>query len=93
MAQANPERSRPLAFLRANELALLFGAGAVLDGVNAASLALMAVVTWQLASSALVDWLTVLLAALSGVLLLRFKFNSAWLVAGGAAVGWADGCL
>ena len=66
-------------------------AGAFLDGVNAASLALMAVVTWQLSAAALVDWLTVLLAALSGVLLLRFKLNSAWLVAGGAAVGWAKG--
>src|SRR5687768_18254320 len=34
-------------------------AGAVLDGVNVASLALMAVVSWQLARAALVDALTV----------------------------------
>jgi chromate transporter len=33
-------------------------AGAVLDGINAASLSLMAVVTWRLGSAALVDWLT-----------------------------------
>jgi chromate transporter len=60
---------------------------AFLDGVIVASLGLMAVVTWQLARSALVDWLTLLLAALSAVLLMRFKVNSAWLVLGGALIG------
>jgi chromate transporter len=64
-------------------------AGAVLDGINAASLALMAVVTWQLGAAALVDWLTVLLAIGAGVLLLKFRLNSAWLVLGGAAAGLA----
>jgi chromate transporter len=64
-------------------------AGAVLDGVNVASLALMAVVTWQLGRAALVDWLTSVLAAVSAVLLLRFRSNSAWLVVGGAVVGLA----
>jgi len=62
-------------------------AAAVLDGVNVASLALMAVVTWQLGRAALVDPLTILLAALSAILLLRFRVNSAWLVLGGAVVG------
>jgi len=62
-------------------------ARAALDAVNVASLALMAVVTWQLADAALVDAWTVLLAAASAVLLLRFRVNSAWLVLGGAAVG------
>jgi chromate transporter len=62
-------------------------AGAVLDGVNVASLALMAVVTWQLGRAALVDPITVTLAAISLVLLLRFRVNSAWLVLGGALVG------
>jgi chromate transporter len=62
-------------------------AGAFLDGVNAASLALMAVVTVQLTSAALVDWLTVVLALTSAFLLLRFKLNSVWLVAGGALAG------
>ena len=57
-------------------------AGAALDGVNVASLALMALVTWQLARSALVDWSTLALAAGSVALLLRFpRLNSAWLVA------------
>jgi chromate transporter len=62
-------------------------AGRVLDGVNVASLALMAVVTWRLGRAALVDAVTVLLAVLSAVLLLRFRINSVWLVLGGAAVG------
>lgn len=62
-------------------------AGAFLDGVNVASLALMAAVTWQLAQVALTDWIAVLLATISGVLLFRFRINSAWLVIGGAVLG------
>lgn len=62
-------------------------AGAVLDGVNVASLALMAVVTWQLGRAALVDPLAVALAAVSALLLLRNRIDSAWLVLGGALVG------
>jgi chromate transporter len=62
-------------------------AAAALDGVNAASLALMAVVTATLAHAALVDAATVALAALSAVLLVRFRVNSAWLILGGATVG------
>jgi chromate transporter len=60
---------------------------AFLDGVVVASMGLMTVVTWQLAGSALVDPLTLLLAALSGLLLIRFKINSVWLVLGGAVIG------
>lgn len=63
--------------------------GAFLDGVVVASLGLMVVVTCQLARAALVDWLTILLAAISAVLLIRFKVNSAWLVLGGALLGLA----
>jgi chromate transporter len=58
-----------------------------LDGANAASLALMAVVTWQLGRAALVDWLTVVLAVAAALLLFRFRLNSAWLVLGGGAAG------
>jgi len=64
-------------------------AGAVLDGVNVAALALMAVVTWPLFVSAVVDWLTLALTAISLLLLLRFRVNSMWLVLGGAVVGLA----
>jgi chromate transporter len=63
-------------------------AGAFLDGVNAAALSLMLIVTYQLARAALVDLTTVLLAITSAAILLRFKFNSAWLVLGGAVLGW-----
>lgn len=64
------------------------GAAAFLDGVNVASLALMAVVTAQLARAAVVDVPTLVLAALSAVVLLRFKPNATWLVLGGAVAGW-----
>ena len=59
-----------------------------LDGVNAASLGLMAVVTGQLGLAALVDWLTVILAVLSFVAVFRFKVNSAWLVVAGGLIGF-----
>ena len=62
-------------------------AAALLDGVNAASLALMAVVTVHLAMAALVDPLSVAVAAVSAVALFGFGANSAWLVAAGAAIG------
>jgi chromate transporter len=64
-------------------------AGALLDGVNVASLALMAGVSWRLGRAAIVDPTTGGLALLSLVLLVRFRVNSAWLVAGGALVGLA----
>jgi len=62
-------------------------AGALLDGVNVAALALIAVVTWQLFRSAVVDWTTLVLCALSFFLLIRYRVNSVWLVLGGAVVG------
>lgn len=63
-------------------------AGAFLDGVNAAAMALMFVVTYQLGRAALIDARTILLAVISAVILFRFHVNSAWLVLGGAIVGW-----
>jgi chromate transporter len=62
-------------------------AGGFLDGVNAASLGLMAGVTWTLGLAAIIDWMTVAIALLSGIALVRFKVNSAWLVIGGAVLG------
>ena len=62
-------------------------AGAFLDGVNVAALALMVAVTGQLARTALVDPLTVVLTLVSATALLRFKLNAAWLIAGAAALG------
>jgi len=63
--------------------------GAFLDGLNVASLALMVVVTWQLGRSAVIDAVTVGIALVAAVLLLRFRVNSLWLVLGGALLGWA----
>ena len=62
-------------------------AGAFLDGVNAASLALMAVVTWQLGVSAITNLLTAAIAILSAILLYTTRVNSAWLIATGAVAG------
>jgi chromate transporter len=62
--------------------------GSFLDGVNAASLGLMAIVAWRLGSDALVDGWTVAIGLLSLVFLLGFKVNSAWLVVMGGAAGW-----
>jgi chromate transporter len=62
-------------------------AGAALDGVNVASLALMAVVSWQLGRASLVDAPTIALALASVVALTRYRLNSAWLIAAGAAAG------
>jgi chromate transporter len=64
-------------------------ARAALDGVNVASLALMAVVTYELAGAALTDGITVVLAILAAVLLFKWRVNTAWLILGGGIVGWA----
>jgi len=62
-------------------------ASAFLDGINVASLALMAVVTAQLARGAVVDVTTTLIGLISALLLFRYKLGSAWLVLIGAAIG------
>lgn len=62
-------------------------AGAFLDGVNVASLALMTWVTVQLGKTALIDIPTVVLAVAATLLIFRWKLNSAWLVSAGAVVG------
>ena len=62
-------------------------AGAILDGVVVGSLALMAVVAWQLGMAAIIDWLTALIFVASAVALLRFRLNSAWLIGGAALIG------
>jgi len=62
-------------------------ASGFLDGVNAASLGLMAAVTWQLGRSALIDWFTIVLALVAAVLVFRVKVNSAWWVLAGGILG------
>jgi chromate transporter len=60
---------------------------AFLDGLSAASVALMSVVVIQLAHAAFVDIPTIVLGAASAFLLLRYRLNSSWLVLGGTVVG------
>ncbi len=66
-------------------------ASAVLDGVIAGSLALMGVVAWQLGRAALVDALTIAIACVSLVLLLRFRVNEIWLILVAAIIGFVNG--
>jgi len=68
-------------------------AGSFLDGVNIASLSLMAAVTFQLGQASLIDWPTVVIAMIALGLLLRFKINTTWLIAGGAVAGLAVAAL
>jgi chromate transporter len=67
--------------------------GAFLDGINAASLGLMAAVTFELARATLLDPLTIALAIAAGALLFLFRLNSVWLVLGGAIIGLLSGRL
>lgn len=62
-------------------------AGALLDGVNAGALGLMAGVTWQLGRRAVVDVPTAILFAAALVVLLRYRINSAWVIGAGALAG------
>jgi chromate transporter len=61
---------------------------AFLDGANAAALGLMAAVAWQLGVTSIVDLVTLIVAVVAAVLLIRYRVNSAWLVLGGAAAGF-----
>lgn len=62
-------------------------ASAALDAVIVASLALMAVVSAQLARAVFVDIPAIVIAMSAFVLLARYRVGSAWLVAGGALLG------
>jgi chromate transporter len=64
-------------------------AGAVLDGVNVASLALMAAVTLELGRAAVIDIPTAVVALVSAAVLLEYRPSSVWLVLAGALVGIA----
>lgn len=64
-------------------------AGGFLDGVNVAALGLMAAVTIELARAAFVDAITVGIALVAALLVIRYKVNTTWLVLGGAALGLA----
>jgi len=62
-----------------------------LDGMNAAVVALILVVTVRLGVDALRGWGAILLFALSITLLWRYKINTTWIIIGAALLGWAGG--
>lgn len=62
-------------------------AGAFLDGVNAAAVALMAAVALALGRATLVDGWTWALGVASAVVLVRFRINATWVILVGAASG------
>ena len=63
--------------------------GQLLDGVNSAAVGLMVGVLLQLSQTALIDPLTVALAVIALIVLVRFRLNATWLIAAGALVGLA----
>lgn len=67
--------------------------GSLLDGVNAAALGLMAAVTLELSRASFPDVVTIVVGLVSLVLLIRFKVNSTWLIAGGAGLGLLSAVL
>jgi chromate transporter len=63
-------------------------ASATLDGINVGSLAVMTVTALLLAKSSVYDIETLLIAIVSGAILIRFRINSAWLVLAGGFIGY-----
>jgi len=62
-------------------------AGAFLDGVTVASLALMAWAGVVLGRDTFVDVQTIIVGAIAAVVLIRYRINATWLIAGGAVLG------
>lgn len=61
--------------------------GGFLDGVNAGSLGLMAVVAWQLARAAFVDIPAVILGLISLLLVVFKRVNTTWIIFGAVLIG------
>ncbi|HSN75925.1 MAG TPA: chromate efflux transporter [Anaerolineae bacterium] len=61
---------------------------AFLDAINVSAIGLMVIVCLQLGRTTLVSWQAWLLLAVALILGLRWKVNSAFLIAGGAIAGW-----
>lgn len=66
---------------------------AFLDAVNVAAIALMLAVTIQLGAAVLVSWPAWVIALAATPVALYFRVNAAWLVLGGALVGYPLGLL
>lgn len=74
--------SRILPFVRKSPWSATF-----LDGVNVASLGLMAGVTVQLGQTAIIDVFTIVLSLVTLFVIFRFKVNSVWLILGSGLLG------
>jgi chromate transporter len=61
-------------------------AGTILDGINVASLALMAVVTFTIGKTILINFLSLGIFSFSLILLTKFKINPIWLIISGGIV-------
>jgi len=61
---------------------------AFLDAVNISAIGLMASVVISLAGQTITDWRAIAIAIVAAIAGMRFKLNNAWLVVGGAVLGW-----
>ena len=62
-------------------------AQAILDGINVAAVAIMAVVVWRLAHAAFVDGFSLIIGVVAAAILWRFRAASAWVVLSAAMIG------
>lgn len=66
---------------------------AFLDAINVSALTLMAVVSVELGIGVLTTWQAGVVTALAVLAVFRFKLNAAYIVLGGAVLGWVLGLL
>lgn len=65
------------------------GLSAALDAVNIASVAIIIAVCFEMGKETITDWRTILIAAFSAIMVLKFKkINSAFIVLGGSLLGY-----
>lgn len=68
-------------------------ASGMLDGINIASLVLMAIVTMKLGIASLTGWLTIGIFTISLYIQSKFKISSAFLVLAGGLIGFISGII
>jgi chromate transporter len=66
-------------------------AASVLDGVNAATVSLIAFVLWEIGRTTLAGPTPAVVAAASLIALVRYRVNPGWLMLAGGALGWLTG--